>query len=256
MKKSEQKLIESRIQSAMDSFAQYDEQRMEQVKEKAFQEYQRRMASPSPATLKKSKIKNLCRGAMAACALALAFMVFSVVYSVLMPVTVGNANNFVYSAGIWINNTLHLGLEFEKPVPEEERFEALRNAQSVRFATPEEAAMMLEIPIYALDEEKTGCNLDEISIEFVTENVYRLSSAYTYGNTSISIIQKPLLDNSIAASLEATTTVTSPVGELYLWMSESGYRGLLLSDYWNITIKVDGLLPDPCAFFSMLHIIN
>lgn len=258
MKKSTQKVVEARIQTAVNAYENYDEERMNLVKQRAFAEYTRRMQPVETTRPEKSrsKIKSLCRGAMAACALALALVVIPVVYTALMPVTVGNAHNFVYTAGLWLNDTLHLGLEFEKPMLDNEALEAVKEAKSVQYDTVEEAAAVLGYPIYALDEEDYGDNLKEILITHVADNVFRVSLQYCFIDGDVLITQEPMLESNVIAPLEDTDILQSPAGELIAWENGEKYRAVMLKDDWVLNIVADHTVSDAFAALSTLCVVN
>lgn len=258
MKKSKQKVVEARIQAAVNAYENYDEERMNLVKQRAFAEYTRRM-QPGETTRpekSRSKIKSLCRGAMAVCVLALALVVIPVVYTALMPVTVGNAHDFVYTAGLWLNDTLHLGLEFEKPMLDNEALEAVKEAKSVQYDTVEEAAAVLGYPIYALDEEAYGDNLKEILITYVADNVFRVSLQYCFIDGNVLITQEPMLESNVIAPLEDTDILQSKAGELIVWNSGDKCRALHISGGWFLNITGDLSLSDIYDVLTTLHAVN
>lgn len=258
MKKSKQKVVEARIQAAVNAYENYDEERMNLVKQRAFAEYTRRM-QPGETTRpekSRSKIKSLCRGAMAVCVLALALVVIPVVYTALMPVTVGNAHDFVYTAGLWLNDTLHLGLEFEKPMLDNEALEAVKEAKSVQYDTVEEAAAVLGYPIYALDEEASGYRLEKVEIQYMVDNVFHVFLRYTRGECEVIITQQPMLDSNIVAPMSDTITLQSDAGELVAWNGVDQWRALMIKDGWILNILADGSLINPYEVFCTLHSIS
>ena len=258
MKRSLRKKLEARIQSSMNAMDAYDEERMQQVRERAFQEYGRQEATRSPAReeTRRRKIKSLCRGAMAVCVLALALIVIPLLYTALMPVTVGNAHNFVYTVGIWLNDALHLGFEFEKPVLDNEALDAVKEAESVQFATVEEAAEVLGYPIYALGEELADCSLESIEVNHMVDHVFQVTLRYTVESTELSIIQRQLPDSGILSPLEDTTILQCAAGKLVVWSRGDKYRAALVKDGWLISITASDSLQNVYSIFSTLHPVS
>ena len=227
------------------------EERMEAIKQRAHDEYLRRMEAQ--AAQKVQHRKSLHHRAIAATVLVLALLVLPVVYTVLMPVTVGNANNVIRSAGIWINNTFHLGIEFSEPIPENENFSDVGDDDVKTFATVEEAAAYLKCPLFYLVKSDLSPNL--ITAYHSLGKLIRVQLNYTIGENNFSILQRPMLESNIEAVVSNTESVTSPAGNIIVWESNNKYRGMCISDGWIVNILFDGTRSDAIELFKSLHML-
>ena len=232
MKKLDRKKMEARLQTMLNEPEDISEERMEAIKQRAHDEYLRRMEAQ--AAQKVQHRKSLHHRAIAVAVLVLALLVLPVVYTVLMPVTVGNANNVIRSAGIWINNTFHLGIEFSEPIPENESFSDVGEDGIKTFATVKEAAAYLKCPIYVLNSNIAGCEPKTIEAYFALENIATILIKYELPDTEIDVIQKPLLDSNVIGIESDAKTIQCQVGEISLWTTESQCHGLLLSKGWSV----------------------
>ena len=234
MKKLDRKKMEARLQTMMNEPEDISEERMEAIKQRAHDEYLRRMEAQTAQKVQHRK--SLHHRAIAAAVLVLALLVLPVVYTELMPVTVGNANNVIRSAGIWINNTFHLGIEFSEPIPENENFSDVGDDGIKTFATVEEAAAYLKCPIYVLDADVTGCEPENVEVKFILDSVSRIMFKYEFQTGKISITQTLLLDSNVIAIGENAVVIPCSVGEIVLWETDGKYHGMLTSGEWIIHI--------------------
>ena len=251
MKKLDRKKMEARLQTMMNEPKDISEERMEAIKQRAHDEYLRRMEAQ--AAQKVQHRKSLHHRAIAAAVLVLALLVLPVVYTVLMPVTVGNANNVIRSAGIWINNTFHLGIEFSEPIPENESFSDVGDDDVKTFATVEEAAAYLKCPIFYIVKSDLSPNL--ITAYHSLGKLIRVQLNYTIGENNFSILQRPMLESNIEAVVSNTESVTSPAGDIIVWESNNKYRGMCISDGWIVNILFDGTRSDAIELFKSLHML-
>ncbi len=251
MKKLDRKKMEARLQTMMNEPEDISEERMEAIKQRAHDEYLRRMEAQ--AAPKVQHRKSLHHRAIAAAVLVLALLVLPVVYTVLMPVTVGNANNVIRSAGIWINNTFHLGIEFSEPIPENESFSDVGDDDVKTFATVEEAAAYLKCPLFYLVKSDLSPNL--IIAYHSLGKLIRVQLNYTIGENNFSILQRPMLESNIEAVVSNTESVTSPAGDIIVWESNNKYRGMCISDGWIVNILFDGTRSDAIELFKSLHML-
>ena len=251
MKKLDRKKMEARLQTMMNEPEDISEERMEAIKQRAHDEYLRRMEAQ--AAPKVQHRKSLHHRAIAVAVLVLALLVLPVVYTVLMPVTVGNANNVIRSAGIWINNTFHLGIEFSEPIPENESFSDVGDDDVKTFATVEEAAAYLKCPLFYLVKSDLSPNL--IIAYHSLGKLIRVQLNYTIGENNFSILQRPMLESNIEAVVSNTESVTSPAGDIIVWESNNKYRGMCISDGWIVNILFDGTRSDAIELFKSLHML-
>lgn len=251
MKKLDRKKMEARLQTMMNEPEDINEERMEAIKQRAHDEYLRRMEAQ--ATQKVQHRKSLHHRAIAAAVLVLALLVLPVVYTVLMPVTVGNANNVIRSAGIWINNTFHLGIEFSEPIPENESFSDVGDDGIKTFDSVESAAAYLKCPIFCLEQNNLAPTL--ITAHYSLGKLIRVQLSYTIEHNNFSILQKPMLESNVEAAVSSTESITSPAGDITVWESNGKYRGLCISDGWIINMLFDGTESKAIELFKGLHVL-
>ena len=197
--------------------------------------------------------KSLHHRAIAVAVLVLALLVLPVVYTVLMPVTVGNANNVIRSAGIWINNTFHLDIEFSEPIPENESFSDVGDDGIKTFATVEEAAAYLKCPIYVLDADVTGCEPENVEVKFIRKDISRITLKYKLFSGEVDIIQKPLLDSNVIAAGNDAETIQCTNGTMYLWKTDEQCHGLYISDNWSVHILSSLEKEEAITLYKTIH---
>ena len=251
MKKLDRKKMEARLQTMMNEPEDISEERMEAIKQRAHDEYLRRMEAQ--AAQKAQHRKSLHQRAIAVAVLVLALLVLPVVYTVLMPVTVGNANNVIRSAGIWINNTFHLGIEFSEPISENESFSDVGDDGIKTFATVEEAAAYLKCPIYVLDADVTGCEPENVEVKFVMKDISRITLKYKLSSGEVIITQKPILDSNVMAVGSDATTVQCAEGKMLLWEADGRCHGLYISGNWSVHLLGDLEKIEAMSIYKTVH---
>ena len=243
MKKLDRKKMEARLQTMMNEPEDISEERMEAIKQRAHDEYLRRIEAQ--AAQKAQHRKSLHHRAIA--------VAVPVVYTVLMPVTVGSANNVIRTAGIWINNTFHLGIEFSEPIPENENFSDVGDDGIKTFDSVESAAAYLKCPIFCLEQNNLAPTL--ITAHYSLGKLIRVQLSYTIEHNNFSILQKPMLESNVEAAVSSTESITSPAGDITVWESNGKYRGLCISDGWIINMLFDGTESKAIELFKGLHVL-
>ena len=180
MKKLNKRILEARMQDMLNQPTEADMAQLEETKARAYAEYQRRQDAQAHAAEQKAAHQKSRRLRTAVvCALAAAFLVLPLVYTILMPVSVSNANHFVRKATIWINDTLHLNIEIDEPLQEQEQIiEDVVVSESV-FTTLEEARSYLDEPMLVLDSADTGLALESIAITKYPEGIKSITITYS-----------------------------------------------------------------------------
>lgn len=253
MKKLDRKKMEARLQTMMNEPEDISEERMEAIKQRAHDEYLRRIEAQ--AAQKAQHRKSLHHRAIAVAVLVLALLVLPVVYTVLMPVTVGSANNVIRTAGIWINNTFHLGIEFSEPIPENENFSDVGDDDVKTFATVEEAAAYLKCPIYVLDQNVTGASPSKVDVNFALGDIAKIVIEYDLPNAKIDIIQKPLLSSNVIGIENDSETIQCQMGEIIVWKTEDQYHGLFLSEGWSVHLLSSATDENVEKMYETLHLL-
>lgn len=182
-------------------------------------------------------------------AAAVLIMVVSFAFSVFMPESVSHARGFVRSAAIWVNNTLHLGYEFEEPVANPMQW----NEQEVIYSTLEEAAANVPYPLLYLDD--STLQLHSVSLL----NVSSLSSitiAYQNGSAIFNISIHPTAE-SVLTGLDRSTRIPWQHGEFVCWESDSLNYALSYYSGMEISIYCSGISHDTfLALCQALKLFN
>lgn len=251
MNKKQQRELENKIWEAMEEPAELTPDEIAGIRERAHSAYLEKMENKQqPRTTQKKS--GFLRRVVAVFAIAVGLMVLSVVYTVLAPVTVGNANSFVRRAVIWINDQLHLGISF--PVPEDEESDI--DSMTIRFfSSPQEAAEALNMPVAYFS------NTEELQITGVDMMPYgdyssSLFIRYASGEKSISIRQEPLKNDVYDLDSYDNDLIICPIGTIYVWSNDNENRAIVFySDYViqiNSTVSKD-IFENACQSLSIIN---
>ena len=237
MNKKEQRALENRIRDVMEESAELTSDEIAKIRERAYLAYQQKIENEKQPAREKRKKSGLLRRAVAVFAIAIGLIVVSVVYSVLAPVTVGNANSFVRRAAIWINDQLHLGISFPKPEDEENIEKANLNS----FSSIEETSKALNMPIVYINHIE-GLIYCGSEITSIITDLPILLLHYKIDNSSISISMEKLHDDDVlSVNREESCSFLSPIGELYVFESNGINRALTIYD--GYIVEIYGSIP-------------
>lgn len=232
MNKRTQQIIEKRIfDLEHEPYAPSDE-RIEEIKQHAFEEYDRYLKEKK----EKRQLRNrqLLRIA-AVFTLVFVFLFSSFIYSVLVPATVANANNFVRRVAIWFNNQFHLGYTFSIPVDDSE---AVLFDEDKLLTSIEELQASAKMPIVYLPETDV---LKLEGIELITQetNWQMVRIRYVSNNSDfLTILLEAVYDyNTIGINPLAVKEIEIPIGTIYLWSDNTLSYALGIKDgiVYNIT---------------------
>ena len=204
--------MENKIWDALEEPADLTPDEIASIRRQAHSAYLEKMENKQqPRTTQKKS--GFLRRVVAVFAIAVGLMVLSMVYTVLAPVTVGNANSFVRRAAIWINDQLHLGISF--PVPEEEDSQ-MEPMTSQAFASLQEAADELDMPIAVFDD---ASELVFTGIEVLTtlDNSKYLFIRYSIDEKPITIEIEPVNNDFYDINSIGNDKIICPIGEVYIW---------------------------------------
>ena len=235
MKRNDRKALEDQIRHMDDAPYNPSPEHIEEIKQRAFQQYMARQSQQTEATEgQTTKRKGILRRVVIIAAAAVCLMVVSFLYSALAPVTVSSANNVVRRAVIWINDQLHLGITFPEPVDDSSKKEI---TSYTVFSTLEEAAQNTDLPIIYL-KNNSDIELQSISINPILNGKVSLSILYRDNDQKILIAIYPN-ENSSAASFSAANyrTISSDVGDVFACESEDGANAYLFYDDYSIMIN-------------------
>lgn len=238
MNKKEQRALENRIRDVMEEPAELTSDEIAKIRERAYLGYQQKIENEKQPAREKRKKSGLVRRAVAVFAVAIGLIVMSVVYSVLAPVSVSNANNFVRRAAIWVNNQLHLGISF--PVPEDENSTIKQNEASL-FTSIETASKNMNTPLFYINNVD-GLVIDSIETVNTTEDSMSVILHYKAENEEINITIEEINENSIIDVIsEDYSTVNSSIGKVIIWNTNEIHRATAI--YENYSIELLGTVP-------------
>lgn len=144
MKRSERRELEKELRLLAMEETKLDPERDAQIIARAKEQYEQTRKEETKEPVRGNRIG---RRVLIVSATAMALMVLSFAYTVLMPDSVSSAKNFVHRATIWVSNALHLGIEVEVP-PEGPTQGSTEDAV---YYSLEEAAANLPYPLVYLD---------------------------------------------------------------------------------------------------------
>lgn len=233
MKRIDRHKLESKIRDLQLEPICENENRMEEIKQRAFEEYMRRQSS-QPFNPQKPLRHNV----MVVAAATAGILIFSFAFSVFAPVAVSSANQYVRRAALWINNTLHLGFEYPEPVEDAAK---IIPESPKRYSTLESAAQALSTPLLCIDQSG-DLQLDKVETFFIADGVMSVQISYlaTEGNFSISI--SPLGDETIIAPLlSEAILLDTQLGEMAAWKTTDGDRALIV--FKGSMVQISSTLP-------------
>ena len=232
MNRKQQRILESRIREVMDEPVKLTEDEIEAIRERARRAYQESMNQERQAQQSRHKKSGVLRRVVAVFAIAVGLIVTPVLYTALAPVTIGNADSFIRRAAIWINDQLHLNIEFPKPKDENEPV-ILTEPKS--YSSFEAAHKELGIPLVCV----TGMDelvLDEINVHPQEESLY-ISIQYELNNEYINIFMESSLNYRTSdVFTEKTSTLKAPLGTVYIWKNETGNHAITFIDGYHVEL--------------------
>ena len=257
MKRLSKKVLEARMQDIMNEPTPADFERFETMKERVYAECVRRSDSeevvPAKYTVNKRSYHHYV---MAAVVMAIAFIFVPVIYTALFPVTVSNANNVMRRAGVWINNTLRLGIEFPEPIDDDNHIETPKEVGFFSFSTAEEAAEFLGQSILALDLDFPGLSLVSVGVNVDENNIFQVNLDYSYNSLQVFLTCESIVtDMAISPHVDAVEVITS-VGPLFYWSTDTMHRATNVIDTWNVQIRTDSTVPNAVELFQTLRRVN
>ena len=215
MRKLDQQRIEQRIRDLEEEPYSPSDEQIEEIKKRAFDEFERSQQKVNIRVDRKQKQRNVLRRVVTITAFAVCFLVSSVIYSALAPVTVANANNFIRRAAIWVNDKLSLGITFTTPV---DNTEQLTYGDELTVSTIEELRKVAKFPIAYIPESEE-MRIDSIDISNISPNQQSVTLWYsTKDSESIVVKNEALFDsNTIGINTSLLETIDTPIGVVYTW---------------------------------------
>lgn len=262
MKRNDSKRIEAIAQELLNAPTEETKERMEVVKQRAFQEYVSRAKADAESLQETSPrrgsiLKGLGHRLMTAVAMALAIIVLPVVVTMISPVPVSTADDeWGRSIIIWLNDTFHTEIKVPESVREKGGLSDMTPGEEKVFYSIEDAAAFLNEDLLVIGSEAVPCELQSITISSIEEGIYRITEEYILGTTEISIILRTALSSQTVAPLAETITVSSSAGDLLAWDYEGASRAFCLYKDWLVIIYMECNLDDAISVFSTVHVVN
>lgn len=232
------------------------DQRMAQVRERARQEFLAREVAQAAAPRPARKKKGLGYRLVTAMAIALALMVIPVAVTLISPVPVSSAGDFSRSVVIWLNDKLHLQLRVPETLEAPGGLSDMSAGEERVFHSLEEAAAFVGHDLIALGNEEVKCELVEVRVTAMAEDVVRINENYLFDNKEVVLIYKPILDENLFAPGDDTVVVNSELGEFLAWKTTDKSRAIFLFDNWSIQISAECSLEEARKLFSTLNKVN
>ena len=215
MNKTDRERIERRIRSMEETPYCPTDERIEEIKQRAFEEYDQFLRTNEKRNTRKNKNRSILRRVVAVAALAVCFLIGSFVYSVFAPVTIANANNFVRRASIWINNQLHLGITFSSPIDD---------TDSVIYNEDQLVQSIIELknvanyPIIYIPESET-LSIQNIDLNISSPEQKEISIWYsTVDNKTMVIRNIQMFErNAIGIDTKSLNLIETSIGTVYAW---------------------------------------
>lgn len=207
MKRSERRLLEEKLRYVALEDVELDPAREQQMLEQLKAEFLQRGAETGA---KRSGGHGIGRRVLIVSAAAILFVILSFGFTVFMPESVTHAKGFVRSAAIWVNNTFHLGYEFEEPM----EHTAESHEQDAEYSTLEEAAANIPYPLVYLDDP--NFELQSVARNFTVFGD-RITINYISEEQSIIISQFSANEDTIATADSAAITIPWENGQMICW---------------------------------------
>ena len=250
MNKRQRQELEDAVRQLAEEPYNPSEEHIEEVKQRAFEEYGQRMAAKQKT---KEKRKGTLRRAVVTAAAIVCLLVGSGVISLLNPLQSGNADNFFRRAVIWVNEQLHLGIEL--PMPKDENKAQFHEGYIISSIS--DIAETIDFPIVCF-QDKQDLHFDEIIKEeepFSNETMVILK--YTTPDGMIRIVNQSGSTFSVTSiNSDAVTTIQTEIGNIHIYEADASIRGLLTIDNVNATIIGTMSLERFIYYCQGIHLFN
>lgn len=252
MKHEQERSLTEKIESMNDDSYNPTQEHIEEVLRRTHAELLRREQLMNE---RKAKRKSRLRRVVVVFAVTVGLMVGTFLYGALAPVTVSKANNILRRASIWVNDTLHLGLEVSQPTDNEES--GFTTGMKTEFDTVEEAAKALKTPIAYLGDAGSFY-LDNVKVDGEEGVTPIVTVNYSDKNKRvIQIISTPVYEeNEAVLKANAQNTVETKIGTAYLSETEAGLMGLAIYQNRLIIIKTTLEEQEVALIVQSLTILN
>lgn len=251
----EQRLLEEKIKFSFETDTVITDEEIDAIKQSAFEDYMNSQEYKQKSNLRKEKARTIAKRLVAVTAVAIILFVAPFVYSVLMPVTMSKADNFMRKAAIWMNDTLHLGIDVSVPAPKDDRSNAKTETALVDPAI-EELASASSLPIVYLPTNET------VTLDSVTHNNAHLQHEQIIiqykvkDKGTITIKIAPMLQASTMALSNKFTQIETDAGTVFFWADDEDTYAVCYNTDFRFTIFSTLTLEDLIFYCSALSNVN
>lgn len=251
----EQRLLEEKIKFSFETDTVITDEEIDAIKQSAFEDYMNSQEYKQKSNLRKEKARTIAKRLVAVTAVAIILFVAPFVYSVLMPVTMSKADNFMRKAAIWMNDTLHLGIDVSVPAPKDDRSNAKTETALVDPAI-EELASVSNLPIVYLPTN------DTVTLDSVTHNNAHLQHEqiiiqYKVKDKDIIVIKiMPMQQSATMALSDEFSQIETDAGTVFFWDDEEYTYAICYSADFRFTVFSTLTLEDLISCCSDLSRFN
>ena len=244
MKRSERRLLEEKMRYVVMEDITFDMERDQQTLEKLKPQI---MQQHGETDAKPARRHGIGRRVLIVSAAAVFLVVMSFGIAVLMPESVSHARGFVRTAAIWVNNTLHLGYEFEEPVEKAEPSE-----DKTAYRSFEEAVDDIPYPLVYFDTP----DFELQSIDLLHESPFEQIVILYQKESQKCLIRLDHVADSTFTDLDSNTYTLIPwqCGELYCWEGPLTHYAITYYAGMEITISTSNVAYDD--FVTLCHTLK
>ena len=248
MKRSERRLLEEKLRYVAMEDIELDPEREQQMLEEVKAQFLRQ---DTETNTKRSGGHGIGRRVLIVSAAAVLFIVLSFGFTVLMPESVSHARGFMRTAAIWVNNTLHLGYEFEEPVVNPMQ----QIEEDATYDSFEAAIANIPYPLVRLNAP--GFELQSITVSD-TEDFTPTAILYSDGIQNCRIIIAPVAEDSLTSLVvNSSTTIPWTYGAFICWEADSTNYALTYYSGTEITIETSDIpYDDFLTLCQTLKVVN
>ncbi len=251
----EQRLLEEKIRVSYETDTVITDEEIDAIKQSAYEDYMNSQEYKQKSIQKKEKGRTIAKRLVAVTAVAIILFVAPFVYSVLMPVTMSKADSIMRKAAIWMNDTLHLGIDIAVPAPKDDQSNAKTETPLVDPAI-EELASASTLPIVYIPTNET------VSLDSITHNKAHLQHEQIIiqykikDKGTITIKIAPMQQSSTMALSENVTQLQTEAGTVFFWTAEKDTYAVCYNTHFKFNIFSNLTLEDLTYCCSALSIVN
>lgn len=251
----EQRLLEEKIRVSYETDTVITDEEIDAIKQSAYEDYMNSQEYKQKSIQKKEKARTIAKRLVAVTAVAIILFVAPFVYSVLMPVTMSKADSIMRKAAIWMNDTLHLGIDIAVPAPKDDQSNAKTETALVDPAI-EELASVSSLPIVYLPTNET------VTLDSVTHNNAHLQHEqiviqYNVKGEDIIVIKITQMPQSSTLALsDKDTQIETDAGTVFFWADEEYTYAICYSADFRFTVFSTLTLEDLISCCSDLSRFN